>query len=267
MLLSDREVATDLSSRKFNNVSSSSGDNKRSSTQNSTINNLQHEEREPFTRKRRSTNGDGSSSSTKQTFTAINQILHRRASVSSQRPKDLIAEINISKIDNNKTRNTSLPSPISVNASIQQQNQPLPSHSTQHQPTLQRLLRKKSFRASRQFSPVSPLKPPFHYRQQFEEDPSNNSNNSNNNNSNLINKRIVLNHGTTTTSSSPISPINSTASSPSTKKQFFENCSREQKLLFHQTKDDKMEILLKKGKNFFGSKANLKPELHHYVVL
>ncbi|CAG8501724.1 8669_t:CDS:10 [Funneliformis caledonium] len=195
-------------------VSSSNSDNKRSSTQNSTIN----EQEQPsarrtgaFTRKRRSTqsNGDGSSSSTKQTFTtAINQILHRRASISSQRPKDLIAEINTSKIDNNKTRNTSPPSPISVNASIQQQNQPLPSHSTQHQPTLQRLLRKKSFRASRQFSPVSPLKPPFHYRQQFEEDPS-----------------------------------------------------REQKLLFHQTKDDKMEKLLKKAKIFLDIKQRPKARI------
>ncbi|CAG8752809.1 5482_t:CDS:1, partial [Funneliformis caledonium] len=118
-------------------VSSSSIDNKRSSTQNSTIN----EQEQPsarrkgaFTRKRRSTqnNGNGSSSSTNQTFTTvINQILHKRASVSSQRPKDLIAEINTSKIDN-KTRNTLPPSPISVNASIQQQNQLLPSHSTQH---------------------------------------------------------------------------------------------------------------------------------------
>ncbi|CAI2173211.1 18255_t:CDS:10, partial [Funneliformis geosporum] len=225
-------------------VSSSGSDNiKRTSTQNSTIN----EQEQPaarrtvsFTRKRRSTqsNGDGSSSSAKQTIaTAINQILHRRASVSSQRPKDLIAEINTSKIDNNKTRNTSPPSPIAVNASFQQQNQPSPSHSAQHQPPLQRLLRKKSSRTSGQFPPVSPTQSTFPLSPTVEEDQS-------------------------STNSSPISPVSTNASSPSTKKQFlFEIGSREQKLLFHQTKDDKMEKLLKKAKVFLDQKQKPKARI------
>jgi hypothetical protein len=227
-------------------------------------------------RKRRGTqsNGDGSSSSTKQTFTtAINQILHRRASVSSQRPKDLLAEINTNRLEiTNNIKNTSPPSPVAVNAPFKQQpqnqpsqNQPSqnqPSHSTQQQPPLQRLLRKKSLRSptSGQYSPVSPsqcspLSPTV------EEDLSDSLSDFDSNN-NLNNKRM---HHATNSSS-----VNSIASSPSSisspRKQFiFEISNREQKLLISsqtsQTKDDRMEKLLKKAKIFLDQKQRPKARI------
>src|ERR1043165_8872342 len=100
-------------------VNSNNSDNVKDQT---TANNEQREQSAvrktvSLTRKRRNTqsNGDGSncsssstsSTSTKQTITtAINQIFHRRASISSQRPKDIIAEINTSRLDTTGTNNT-----------------------------------------------------------------------------------------------------------------------------------------------------------------
>ncbi|RIA87709.1 hypothetical protein C1645_776672 [Glomus cerebriforme] len=227
-----------------------------------------------LTRKRRGTqsNGDGSNdSSTKQSITtAINQIFHRRASVSSQRPKDLITELNTNRLEStNSTQSTDPPSPITANA---QPSQNQPSHSThKQQPPLQRLLRKKSLRASNggQYSPVSPsqsspLSPTVEESSSYSDINNNKSNddltdidsnnNFNNNNSNLINKR--MHHGIT---SPP--PANSIASSVlSPKKQFpFEIGSREQKSF--QTKNDKMEKLLKKAKIFLDQKQSPKARI------
>uniref|UniRef100_U9U7G1 Uncharacterized protein n=1 Tax=Rhizophagus irregularis (strain DAOM 181602 / DAOM 197198 / MUCL 43194) TaxID=747089 RepID=U9U7G1_RHIID len=218
-------------------------------------------------RKRRGThsNGDGSSSSTKQTFaTAINQILHRRASVSSQRPKDLIAEINTNRLETtNNIQNASPPSPVAVNAPIKQQPQNQPSqnqssHSTQ-QPPFQRLLRKKSIRTSNngQYSPVSPsqsspLSPTV------EEDFSDSLSDIDSNN-NLNNKRMQ--HGTNSSSNHSVNSSASSISSP--RKQFlFEISSREQKLLISsQTSQTKDEKLLKKAKIFLDAKQRPKARI------
>jgi hypothetical protein len=280
------------------NVNNNNSDNVKDQT---TTNNEQRRRRASITRKRRSTqsNGDGSNcsstpstSSTKQTITtAINQIFHRRASVSSQRPKDIITDINTIRLDTtdtNNIRNTSPTSPINVNAPFQQlsQNQQSPSHLTHQQQPLQRLLRKKSLRSAStggQYSTVppsqsSPLSPTV------EEDPSynaynntnnnnlnsslNNVNDSNNNfnnsshNNNLINKRILLHNGIAYTNSSPNSPTNSITSQTSPRKQFpFEIGSREQKLLSSSTKDDRMEKLLKKAKIFLDQKQRPKARI------
>lgn len=216
-----------------------------------------------LSRKRRGThsNGDGSNSSTKQTFTtAINQILNRRSSISSQRPKDLLAEINTNRSETiNSTQIASPSSPTAVNAPFKQpqnqlsQNQP--SHSTQ---PIQRLLRKKSLRSiNGQYSPVSPsqsspLSPTV------EENLSDSLSDIDSNN-NLNYKRT--HHGTNSSSA------NSSASSISSpRKQFlFEISSREQKLLMSsqtsQTKDDRMEKLLKKAKIFLDAKQRPKARI------
>src|SRR5436190_673539 len=62
--------------------------------------------------------GDGTSSTTKQKIaTAINQIVHRRASVSTQRPKDLASII----IPLTQGKNTPPKSPITDKSASQQQ--------------------------------------------------------------------------------------------------------------------------------------------------
>ncbi|GBB96125.1 hypothetical protein RclHR1_02690010 [Rhizophagus clarus] len=213
-------------------------------------------------RKRRGTqsNGDGSSGSTKQTLTtAINQILNRRASISSQRPKDLLAEINTNRLEStNSTQNTSPPSPVAVNAPFkqQQQHQNQLSHSAQQPQPFQRLLRKKSLHTSTsvQYSPVSPsqaspLSPTV------EEDLSDSLSDTDSNN----NRRI--HHGSNSSSNPSINSIASSVSSP--RKQFI--FDREQKLLMSsqttQTKDDKMEKLLKKAKIFLDVKQRPKARI------
>lgn len=248
-------------------INSNSDNVKESSTNNEQRERSKVQKTVSLARKRRGThsNGDGSSSSTKQTFaTAINQILHRRASVSSQRPKDLIAEINTNRLETtNNIQNASPPSPVAVNAPIKQQPQNQPSqnqssHSTQ-QPPFQRLLRKKSIRTSNngQYSPVSPsqsspLSPTV------EEDFSDSLSDIDSNN-NLNNKRMQ--HGTNSSSNHSVNSSASSISSP--RKQFlFEISSREQKLLISsQTSQTKDEKLLKKAKIFLDAKQRPKARI------
>lgn len=250
-------------------INSNSDNVKESSTNNEQRERSKVQKTVSLVRKRRGThsNGDGSSGSTKQTFTtAINQILHRRASLSSQRPKDLLAEINTNRLDiTNSIQNTSPPSPVAVNSPFKQQPQNQPSqnqssHSTQQH--FQRLLRKKSIRTSNngQFSPVSPsqsspLSPTV------EENFSDSLSDIDSNN-NLDNKRMQ--HGTNSSSNQSVNSSASSISSP--RKQFlFEIGSREQKLLISpqtsQTKDDKMEKLLKKAKIFLDIKQRPKSRI------
>jgi hypothetical protein len=206
-------------------------------------------------RQRRGTlsGGDGTSSTTKQKITtAINQIVHRRASLSSSRPKELAGIISRPE-SLTQGRNTQT-SPIIDKSTSQQQTQTQVQVQQQEQEKRQsqgiiNKIRSKSPRPpsshSSHHKPVSPTQSSFPLSVTTEEDSYVDST------IDTINDSINKNNDN--------KRPNSNSSFSSQKRMNSSLFTRDNK---NASKDDRMEKLLKKAKNFLDHKQKSKSRVN-----